>query len=592
MLEVSIKVKNYKCFADDPQGFDKIYPINIIIGKNNSGKSSLIDLINYLVEPNDKFIKTGRNKMDAQVVVTDILTKKSMEGLPKDASPMAFKGKSYYDYGLTLVDQKMTYSLGYDDNKSALSWERTPADEFSSYIRSVLDKMSKPLNSKRFKRINAERDILPQGANESDLSVKMNGEGATNLVYQIINHSKHDYQLVKKKLLTELNRIINPDIEFKDILPRHNGNGIMEIYFEYKEGESIALSKMGSGLKTIILVLLNMIVIPVMEEKVIDDYVFGFEELENNLHPSLQRRLFNYIADYAIKNNCIFFITTHSSIIIDLFASDKNAQIIHVENTGTNSVTKMVATHSDSRNVLKDLDSRASDILLSNGVIWVEGPSDAIYLELLLDLYKKKINYSKNINFCIQSLSTAIWKYAGFADFDWDDINTETENKIISLAKINHNHLIIIDKDDNYEDIKPSEWENFKNGNGKNKARLIFESMKFACQNESELSSNFGDTNDRKLFFWVNDGSFETYLEYFVSNKGAGFNMYFELNKRLGYFEKKREGENSSRSKVELAAEIAKFALQNELTFEDFASVDSPLLNKVERLLRTIESWN
>ncbi len=56
ILERSLKIRNYKCFGDDEQGFEKILPINIIIGKNNSGKSSLIDLIEYLVSPQRNLI--------------------------------------------------------------------------------------------------------------------------------------------------------------------------------------------------------------------------------------------------------------------------------------------------------------------------------------------------------------------------------------------------------------------------------------------------------------------------------------------------------------------------------------------------------
>jgi len=35
--QLSIKVKNFKCFGEQWTGFDKILPINLIIGRNSSG---------------------------------------------------------------------------------------------------------------------------------------------------------------------------------------------------------------------------------------------------------------------------------------------------------------------------------------------------------------------------------------------------------------------------------------------------------------------------------------------------------------------------------------------------------------------------
>ena len=44
----SIYFKGYSCFKKDWAGFDTIKPVNVIIGRNNSGKSHLLDLVEAL----------------------------------------------------------------------------------------------------------------------------------------------------------------------------------------------------------------------------------------------------------------------------------------------------------------------------------------------------------------------------------------------------------------------------------------------------------------------------------------------------------------------------------------------------------------
>ena len=44
----SIHFKGHSCFKKEWAGFDIIKPINVIIGRNNSGKSHLLDLVEAL----------------------------------------------------------------------------------------------------------------------------------------------------------------------------------------------------------------------------------------------------------------------------------------------------------------------------------------------------------------------------------------------------------------------------------------------------------------------------------------------------------------------------------------------------------------
>jgi recombinational DNA repair ATPase RecF len=43
--DTSVKITNYKCFTGEAQGFEGLAKVNLIIGRNNSGKSSLLDLL-------------------------------------------------------------------------------------------------------------------------------------------------------------------------------------------------------------------------------------------------------------------------------------------------------------------------------------------------------------------------------------------------------------------------------------------------------------------------------------------------------------------------------------------------------------------
>ena len=593
IIDQAVKIKMYKCFGLDEQGFDKLYPINVIIGKNNSGKSSLIDLINFVIDASSENIR--RKEAQTKIICSTRVTKDLIE---KSFPVNVAQGRIHSKFPLAEkhIGHSITFEIDPTSNYAAKIIGWTPASSNTTQFENEMgSNISILIREYKVFNITAERDILSEKpAYATDSHVMANGQGATNLIWQVVSSDRFGQNFVREDLLKELNKITCPDISFSAITTKQREDGKVEIYLTDSFEREIPISKMGSGVKTILLVLINLILTPLVKGVGVPKGVFCFEELENNLHPSMFRRLLAYIADYAQANDSYFFITTHSSIAVDLFRSNSHAQILHIKSEGKYSSVRSVINNDGNRAILRDLDYKASDLLLSNGVIWVEGPSDVLYVTMLLELYAISGQGAElhKFSYTIQALSTALWKYAGFKDFNWEAIKDELENKLVSLADINYNHVLIIDNDGNYEDKKPSEWANFTHGTGKNKARLIYESMKFANFEESTLENNFGDSIDGKLLFWINDDTLESYLEHFIADMGKDkFGKYLGRGSK-GHLEKLRTGENSSISKMELANNIASFSRENDLQFEDFAPTGSSLYKKIARLYNTIRGWN
>lgn len=528
-LEYEVKVRNYKCFGDEPQGFDRICPINVIIGKNSAGKSTLIELIEQVIES-----KNPAFKESAKVVGSATVTPKFWEDLAKynENVMRSSTGNWLPDILHWVANNPMPEKIEFElvpDTPVKLIKEAI----LGQYSRGVQLLINGEIRQRRFMTIQAERDITPEYPNNTENL--RTGAGVTNIIWRFLTTKRLDQNIIKKHFLKALNQVVNPDMEFRDIMTKQditengsNAAALVEIQFEIHEGTWVDLSKMGSGIKTIILVLMHLIVLPARDKFPVNRYFFGFEEIENNLHPSLQRRLFQFIANFAQQQGAYFFLSTHSSVVIDLFAFKDYAQIIHVERIGKEATTTTVSSFEHGRNVLRDLDYKASDLLLTNGVIWVEGPSDVVYIQLWIDLYKKRHKLERELSYSIQPLSTALWKFAGFSELNWSGLDEDTLNKIVSLAKLNHNNLLVLDRDDNYEDKPPSCYNQFEQGTGRNKARLIHECLQFNQTNETKLLNNFGDLTDGRLAFWVNEATIETYLDHFLLNKGQRFQKYFD----------------------------------------------------------------
>ena len=143
-------------------------------------------------------------------------------------------------------------------------------------IRQVVRHPANPLLEKTFRRLLADRDIATESSTKR-LSLAPDGRGASNIVRRYITTSSEELSrdVIQRDLLSALNEIFGPDGRFTEIqIKEHDDNGTgsttdnhWEIYLGEAHKGLVPLSKSGSGLKTVLLVLLNLLVIPDVDSK-------------------------------------------------------------------------------------------------------------------------------------------------------------------------------------------------------------------------------------------------------------------------------------------------------------------------------------
>ena len=466
----SIYFKGHSCFKNDWAGFDEIKPINVIIGRNNSGKSHLLDLVEALCDG-----KLFDREWDYRF--GGVLEEESLKEVFSENSGAGdlIRGNHWSDHGQYFVNAEVTWEIianevsdiKFPDNfdlthpHSQYYQQHPPSikqlsDARILRVKKALRDITHQLNGMAFRRLFADRDIKIE-LRDTTLGLGSDGEGATNIINRFITSEKLPREVIQDELLSALNSIFGSDGQFSEIqvqiydeAQEDTIKDHWEVYLGEETKGLIPLSESGSGLKTVFLVLLNLLVVPKIEGENKSQITFAFEELENNLHPALLRRLFQYLEDYAVNEKATIFLTTHSSIALDLFGVSEHAQIIHVSHDGESARTTTVPTHSNLIKIVSELGARPSDLLQANGLIWVEGPSDRIYLNRWIELYTDgRLREGRDYQ-CV-FYGGALLAQVQFASPE------DGAAKLANLFQINHNLVVVCDGDREAKtaDLKP-----------------------------------------------------------------------------------------------------------------------------------------
>ncbi len=108
------------------------------------------------------------------------------------------------------------------------------------------------------------------------------------------------------------------------------------------------------------------------------------------------------------------------------------------ENNGA--TIKRIESYIDKTEILDDLDIKASDILQASGIIWVEGPSDRIYIKKWLEIFcNNQFEEGKHYQFLY------------YGERLLSQYSAEEETDLISIITTNRNAAIVIDSDKRYQ---------------------------------------------------------------------------------------------------------------------------------------------
>lgn len=298
--------------------------INLLIGANNSGKStiikSLLNLQYHTFDKND--IRATKDYAKTYINLIDI-SEKEQQSFRHREHPTEFEGDSSFIVCCG-INHNLYEHLYYNPKIKAVR-------ENEGQVVRLFDSNNKRMDLKNFPRFSEFEDknnfIYPFLSRRKTYGTDSNlnkdsafrvSEGLANLAAKIqkLTNSSHPKNEIFNQLCEDI-------LGFKiGVIPidQNNGNGI-EVGIYVTDTDLIPIKNMGDGVANII----GFLAIMLTE----NNKLYLIEELENDIHPTALKKLLDYITTKASDNQ--FVISTHSHIVLKYLGAVPNTKLFYID---------------------------------------------------------------------------------------------------------------------------------------------------------------------------------------------------------------------------------------------------------------------
>lgn len=433
----SFKVQNFKSIKNS--GSVQIESFNTFIGKNDAGKSSFLEALTLFLKkekPNpDHFHKSKDVKIIFEAVITDyediidnlsedlidekLILRRSFE--PNDGrapkSEVFINGEKVSKGAVEVNEEELTKAKSRD-----FLWDNLPKAIFVPAERDVSEQTK--LKGGTFLNdllvpilenggIEDKNEILDAKETlEEELEETSNNLG--KMLGQNMQHHMSDIEGVEVDTGSiSIKKAISPKIKLKDkYLP-----------------DSVDIGERGSGVGSLFILSLMQTYV---DMQLGEGYYLLFEEPGNWLHPGAERNMAGVLRQISEEGSNVL-ISTHSQVFIN--QKDKDNMYIVRRNNGESDYSRI---DEEAFEAIEEIGAKNSDLLQSDYVIYVEGPSDKKILEEI----SKNIGGWSSKNITIQHLG-------GLGNIAYCDPK--------ELQQINRRFAVILDSDRTNKEDNPSE---------------------------------------------------------------------------------------------------------------------------------------
>ena len=352
----SLHIKNFKNFKE--LTIDRLGRVNLIVGKNNAGKSSLLEAISiYISNGEENWLRTlladrgeairdnDGNEAYAENVKRHYISLFSgwEENYNKDYE-MVFGTNENEEIPVRISqvyiregkDISSTQIEAYHENDIGVHVDRSSITSAGLLVSSGTQSYIIPYYKKR-----SYMNVFPEKCPFQHIPIYMIDRMANAKLFDNISLSPdEDYVL-------DALRIINPAINRIRFIDTNEGRSSERIAVVTIVGsdQRFRLSSMGDGINrvlTIILALLNC-----------KNGVLLLDEFETGLHYSVQDQLWNIIFMLSEKLNVQVFVTTHSNDCLNSFAKMNKQGMGHLIRLAFNEEGNIVPTVFDNNEDLR-----------------------------------------------------------------------------------------------------------------------------------------------------------------------------------------------------------------------------------------------